>query len=127
MVTDRDIASWIRRQMRRREWSAADLARHMGMSPGRISEWLAGKRQPSSASCHRLADAFDADPDYVLALAGHRPATAQAQPNTELSELFALLKRARLTPDRLAGLTAQVRAWIEFDRAAPPDNTRNGL
>jgi transcriptional regulator with XRE-family HTH domain len=126
VATDRDIATWMRRQLDRREWSAADLARHIGMSPGRISEWLAGKRQPSSASCLRLADAFDADPDYVLALAGHRPATTPIPPDAELAELFAMLKRVRLTPDRLAGLKAQARAWLEIDRATPPNSAANG-
>jgi transcriptional regulator with XRE-family HTH domain len=126
MAVDRDIASWIRRQLDRQEWSAADLARHSGIPPSRISEWLSGKRTPSSASCLKLADAFNADPDYVLALAGHRPPTPPLQPQDPRTELIALLKRVRLTPDRVAGLEATLRAWLEFDRSTPTDSAPTG-
>jgi transcriptional regulator with XRE-family HTH domain len=123
MATDRDIASWLRRQLERREWSAADLARHAGIPSGRISEWLSRKRNPSSASCIRLADVFDADPDDVLALAGHRPASPHTRTQDPWRDVKALLDRARPEPDRVSGLEALVRGWLRFDResAANPN------
>ena len=126
MATDRDLASWMRRQLSRNEWTAADLSRRVGMSPGRISEWLSGKRQPNPASCLRIADAFNADPDYVLALAGHRLQPAAAEPDDTRAELIAMLQRVQLTPDRLAGLEGTLRAWIEIDRAARSRDPSNG-
>ena len=115
MATDRDIATWIRRQLERREWSPADLTRHLGVGTGRVSEWLSGKRRPSPASCLKLADVFDADPDVVLALAGHRPPTPSSDPWREVK---ALLDRARPEPDRVLGLEGLLRGWIRFDREA---------
>ena len=126
MATDRDLASWMRRQLARNEWTAADLSRRVGMSAGRISEWLSGKRQPNPASCLRIADAFNADPDYVLALAGHRLQPAEPQPDDTRAELIAMLNRVQLTPDRLAGLEGTLRAWLELDRAGRTREAGNG-
>jgi transcriptional regulator with XRE-family HTH domain len=108
--------AWVRQQLRRRHWNDAEFARQLGMPSGTISRWLTGERQPKTSSCDLIADVFGVDVDLVLTLAGHRPAPLSLQPDDPLMQLFALLKRATLTPDRLAGLTGQVRAWIEFDR-----------
>jgi transcriptional regulator with XRE-family HTH domain len=126
VATDQDIAMWLRRQLDRNEWSAADLARHSGIQPGRISEWLTRKRMPSSASCIRLADVFGADPDYVLALAGHRPASPQARTQDPWREVKALMDRVNPTVDRIAGLEATLRKWLELDRSTPSDSASNG-
>jgi transcriptional regulator with XRE-family HTH domain len=127
VATDRDLASWMRRQLARNEWTAADLARRVGMSAGRISEWLSGKRQPNPASCLRIADAFNADPDYVLALAGHRIPPPEPQPDDPRTDLIAMLNRVQLTPDRLAGLEGTLRAWIELDRSAQTRDASNDV
>lgn len=68
------IAAWLRRQLERREWSQADFARKLGTSTGSVSMWLNGQRIPDPESCDRIADLLRADGDYVLTLAGHRPA-----------------------------------------------------
>lgn len=125
MTDDQNIGAWIRRQMLRRGWTAAELARRMGVGSGRISEWIGGKRIPSSASCIRLADVFDADPDVVLTIAGHRVATEPLSPDDPHARVIALVKRVRLTPDRLAGLEGTLLSWIEFDRRDQLDETPN--
>jgi hypothetical protein len=76
-----------------------------------------GKRRPSSGSCLRLADAFNADPDLVLTIAGHRLATVPLRADDRRAQLIAMLNRVKLTPDRLAGLEAQLQVWLENDRA----------
>jgi transcriptional regulator with XRE-family HTH domain len=110
-----DIGAWIRRQLTRRDWKAADLSRRMGVSPGRISEWINSERRPSPASCVKLADAFGAELDDVLALAGHRIAAEPLQPDDPKTRVIALIRRVRLTPDRAAGLEATLQAWLALD------------
>jgi transcriptional regulator with XRE-family HTH domain len=126
MATESDIAAWIGRQLERREWSAADLARRTGIGSGRISEWMTGKRRPSPASCLRLADVFVVDPDDVLALAGHREASSPLPADEPRTRIANLVRRVNLTPDRAAGLEATLLAWIEFDRASTETQPRNG-
>jgi transcriptional regulator with XRE-family HTH domain len=113
-LTDPDIASWIKRQLARRQWAAVDLARHTGLSTGAISEWTTGKRVPSTQSCLRLADAFGVDVDTVLAIAGHR--LAPLPPEDPKAELIALIRRADLSPEMLAAITTLVR---DFRRDRP--------
>jgi transcriptional regulator with XRE-family HTH domain len=116
----------MRSQLTRQEWTAADLARRTGISPSRISDWLAGKRRPSSESCLRLADAFNADPDYVLALAGHREPTEPLAPDDPRSHIIALVKRVRMTPTQAAALEAMLTAWLELERSGQLNDTPNG-
>ena len=127
MATGSDIAAWIGRQLERRDWSAADLSRRTGIGSGRISEWMTGKRRPSPASCLRLADVFNVDPDDVLALAGHREASFPLQADEPRTRIVNLVRRVRLTPDRVAGLEATLVAWIEFDRATQSEPAQDGV
>lgn len=125
MATDPNFASWMRSQLKRNDWTAADLARRVSISPGRISEWLSGKRQPSSASCLRLADAFGADPDYVLALAGHRTPAEPLPPDDPRSRIIALVKRVQMTPQQAEGLEAMLRVWLEAPFDPEPNDSNN--
>lgn len=120
-MTDPDIASWLRRQLARRDWSGADLARRLNVANGRVSEWTTGKRVPSPKSCLRLADAFGVDPDTVLAIAGHRAVPAPLEDPKE--ELIALIRRADLSPLTIKGMTAMVREIMALPvPTAPPDD-----
>jgi transcriptional regulator with XRE-family HTH domain len=111
MGTDSAIGAWIRNELAHRDWTAADLARRLGMSSGRISEWSSGRYTPSPASCLRLAEVFAADPDQVLALAGHR--AAPPAPEDAKARLIALIQRVEMTPTQIAGLEAMLTAWAE--------------
>ena len=111
------IGAWIRRELAYHDWTAADLARRLGVSSGRISEWSSGRYTPSPASCLRLAEVFAADPDRVLALAGHR-ATPLA-PEDAKARLIALIGRVEMTPTQIAGLEAMLTAWADAPRVAP--------
>ncbi|HKG29549.1 MAG TPA: helix-turn-helix transcriptional regulator [Thermomicrobiales bacterium] len=116
-----DFPSWLKRQLHRREWSAAELARRMGVSPARVSEWLAGKYLPNPASCLRLADALNVEPDDVLARAGHREPTEPLAPDDSRSRIIALVKRVQMTPQQADGLEAMLMAWLESPIAAEID------
>jgi transcriptional regulator with XRE-family HTH domain len=126
LKAEESIGAWIRRQMTRREWSAAELSRRMDVSSGRISEWISGKRIPSSASCLRLADVFDVDPDVVLTLAGHRVATTPLPPDDTKSRIIDLVRRVRMTRSQAEGLEAMLTAWLELERSGQPNGAPNG-
>lgn len=112
------IGDWIRHELAHRDWTAADLARRLGVSSGRISEWSSGRYTPSPASCLRLAEVFAADPDQVLALAGHR--AAPPAPEDAKARLIALIQRVEMTPTQIAGLEAMLTAWADALRASRP-------
>jgi transcriptional regulator with XRE-family HTH domain len=107
--------TYLARQLLRREWTQADLARRSGLSPGRISEWMHGKRIPSPESCDRLADALGVDVDDLLVVAGHRPKERSNDPET--AALASLLWRIRWTPDRRAVIRGALESMRDRDRA----------
>src|SRR5919112_753126 len=77
------FVEWLRGQLRRRGWNAAELGRRLQVPSGTISRWMTGERQPSSRSCDLLADVLGVDLDLVLTLAGHRPEAAVHQPDDQ--------------------------------------------
>lgn len=113
------FGAWLGRQLLRREWSQADLARATGISSGRISEWVRGTRLPNSESAIRLADALHEDPDYVLALSGHRPA-ALTDDDPEIAAVVATVRKIRWTAAR-SPIRTMLEEMAEYDRrtAAP--------
>ncbi len=106
---------WLRGQLRRRGWNAAELARRLHVPSGTISRWMTGERQPSSRSCDLLADVLGVDLDLVLTLAGHRPGPEDPAPDDQRADIIALLERINLTPDRAAGLLGTLTSWLELD------------
>jgi transcriptional regulator with XRE-family HTH domain len=96
------LATWLRAELARRGWRQRRLAERVRVSAGRISEWVNGERTPSPESCVRLADALDADVDYVLTLAGHRPLQWRDDDDPEVVALIAMLRRALANRERAA-------------------------
>ena len=115
-VTEQGIPGWIKQQLQRRDWTAADLARRTGVGTGRISEWMSGLRRPSPNSCTILADAFGAEPDDVLVIAGYRAAPESFDPADPRRQIISLLRRVNLTPDRARTLVAILETYLETDR-----------
>lgn len=110
------FTAWMRREMRRREWIAADVARAMDINPGQISQWLNGKKQPSTHNARRLADLFAVDADTMLALTGHRP--DDTAPDDETERLVSLLRRVDLVKDRRGDAVDRLLlGWYADDQA----------
>lgn len=86
------FGSWLAQQLKRHDWTQADLARKSGLSQGRISDWVNGKRLPNPESCDRLADALGADVYYVLRLAGHVPPTISDE-DPDTAALVSLVRK----------------------------------
>src|SRR4026209_2570890 len=93
------FVEWLRGQLRRRGWNAAELARRLKVPSGTISRWMTGERQPSSHSCDLLAAVLAVAPHLVLTLAGHRPELEISGPDDQRAAIIALLERINLTPD----------------------------
>jgi transcriptional regulator with XRE-family HTH domain len=109
------FATWLEGQLRRREWSQADFVRRTGFSSGVVSSWVTGSRKPKPESADRIASALSVDLDEVLDLIGARPNTPPDD-DPDVLRIQALLRRVRLTPERVAGLEGVLRTWIAFDR-----------
>lgn len=65
-----DFRGWLADELTRRNWSASDLARRMGMSTGTVSNVRTGMYNPTFEFCARLALAFGYKEQYVLERAG---------------------------------------------------------
>ncbi len=117
MDESKQFGPWLGRQLKRREWNQADLARAMNTSSGVVSNWIRGGRVPSPESCDRLADVFGADVDLVLTLAGHRPASLGFDPDDWASDIIGRAKRVDWEkPGRFATIDALMRLYLEEDR-----------
>lgn len=100
--------AWLADELDEREWRPMDLARRVQPDnpqsmASSISKWSRGIRQPDPASLERLAFVLGADPDYVLALGGHR----------RVSDAAPLSDRERRTAD----LAAMIRDLPQSDLA----------
>lgn len=61
----------MKRELARREWSQADLARRMDRPPMSASNWVRGARVPDPASCADLADVLGVSYSLGMDRAGH--------------------------------------------------------
>lgn len=65
-----DFVTWVEAELRRRQWRAADLARHGKLTTAQISRVLNRQQNAGHAFCEGLARAFDLPKDVVYAKAG---------------------------------------------------------
>lgn len=119
MSTDENLQSWLRRQLKRREWLQSELARRTGLSDSSISQYLSGNRIPDPITCDKIADALGADRDLVLALAGHRPPDTPIDPDDPRERVIALIRRARIDQFRADTLEVLIREWMRHDSQRP--------
>lgn len=114
-MREETFSRWIRRQLDRREWSQADLARKLNVSPSVVNRWLLGTRIPSPAYCDLIADALSVDLDIVLFQAGHRPMPKRIDPDDPKLEIQGLV-------DRVDWSVPAIRAAIDRVIAGDPIN-----
>jgi len=76
------FTAWLNDEIQSRGWSISELARRSGFSQSLASEVINEKMAPSANFVLRIALALDEDPQHLLRLAGHLPATP---PPTDLS------------------------------------------
>lgn len=114
-----DFGKWLKRQLHRREWSQARLAREAGVSPTAVSHWITGKKLPDAESCDKIAEAFFLSRDEVLSRAGLRP--VEHDDSETVRELIALVRRIHWTPDRVNSARGMLQGMASFslDEGAP--------
>lgn len=120
LVRDRTFGAWLERQLARREWSKADLARRMGVANGDVSRWARDERTPSPVTIDKMADVLSVDVDFLLTLAGHRPQVIEIDPDSPTARLMPLIERVNWDayPGRLDTLEKELQWMIERDREA---------
>lgn len=108
----RRLRDWLIEQLEVRDMTQADLARAVGVSNSRISRWINEKDMPSRAYCRRLAEILDADPNYVLALAGHEPIPELDIDLDDPLTQFSLANADKLTAEQKRLLVELAKTWI---------------
>lgn len=112
----RPFRNWLQGELDKREWKMVDLARRVSPEdPAKfastISKWMRGDRQPSPESCRVLADILGADLDYVLELAGHKPARRRNERDEPIESIAAMLRR--LPREQVEMIQAAVRSLYD--------------
>jgi transcriptional regulator with XRE-family HTH domain len=64
------LGRFLTEQRKIRRWSQNELARRAGVNAGGLSEIVRGISLPAVETLQKLADALDADPGYLVQLAG---------------------------------------------------------
>lgn len=100
------IVSKIKRGMAFKNWRAADLARHSGLSKGTISKLLNGQLQTGDVrTLRQTAMALGYDQDEFLVDAGLLDRTKDAERNAELNRFERILKELNPSDrERLYGI-----------------------
>lgn len=110
------IVPWLEQQLRRRDWSWADLARRLDATPSVVSGWRTGRRRPSPSMCVAIADVFMVDEDYVFGLAGQAPMPVRTNPDAPGEIIAAKARRLRWSDDRFAMMAQLLDTMHEQDR-----------
>jgi transcriptional regulator with XRE-family HTH domain len=110
------IGDWLRRELDSRDWNQADLARRVGLNTGTVAHWVTGNRTPSSQMVRRIADALNADVDYLLTLAGHRPPDPYFDPDSPEARLLPYIRQIEWTERDLGAIIAQLEFLIKVQR-----------
>jgi transcriptional regulator with XRE-family HTH domain len=77
---DTPLISFLKEVMRRRKCLPSQLAADLGISQATVSRWLTGADIPNPRSCHRLAEYSGVPVEKILAIVGHLPRVAEAEP-----------------------------------------------
>jgi transcriptional regulator with XRE-family HTH domain len=114
-MSGESFGRWLQRQMDRRQWTRAELARQTGVSATSISDWANGKKLPDAESADKLAEALRVDRDVVLDLVGIRP--EEHDDPEQVRALIAMLRRVTLTGEREGLLRGILESMLAHDQA----------
>jgi plasmid maintenance system antidote protein VapI len=68
-----DFRTWFGEQIVDHDLTVTTLANMLDVYDGTVEDWVAGRSLPTAEQCHQLAELFEASPQYIMRLAGHRP------------------------------------------------------
>jgi transcriptional regulator with XRE-family HTH domain len=112
MANDVLFSEWLNEQIRRVEWTQADLAKAAGLRPSTINKMLNSKtKRPSLGSCEALATAFRMSTITILRAAKWLPAEPKFPERDDLNMIVGQL------PDlKRKEMLAIARVMLEFER-----------
>ncbi len=94
------FSHWLAEKMERRGIKPSQLAAVLEVNHVSVANWLKGKNIPESHNVIKMAEYFKVDPDYVLQLAGHRPAREAGELEMLNPELTLVMRKlARLSKE----------------------------
>lgn len=115
MATEETLATWLRRELRSRDWNYGDLAERAGVSRASISRWANGIELPNSENARKLADVLNASQKFVLILAGHFDREEPPSPDDPVSKIERKMRRVRMTGDRVKMIDSILETYLETD------------
>lgn len=113
MANPGDFIGWLQEELKKRDWSTADLSKKSGISQPHISRIMSGSRKAGTDALEAIARAFNLPPDLVFRRAGLLPPTKEELDELELewNQIFEnalsdqerkeLLERARFELQRI--------------------------
>jgi transcriptional regulator with XRE-family HTH domain len=72
-MTNIYFADWLREELKKRDWSQADLSKKAGISPSQVTRVLSGERGIGEESLNAIARALNISPITVFRKAGLLP------------------------------------------------------
>lgn len=104
----------LRRAMRDRHWTQADLARRIGVSQPTIGNWIHGRYIPVPTEVFAMERSLELVPGALSSCLGYLPATG----DSPLGRLFAVLLASAEGHELLAGLGSKIAAPASSSQAA---------
>ncbi len=82
------FGEWLNEELRRRDWSKADLARAAGVSAPHITRIMSGEQRPGNDVIVAIARALDRPPEEVFRRVAGLPLQEESPGLTEWVEIF---------------------------------------
>lgn len=84
-----DFADWLQKELDKRNWKQADLAKRASLGTGTVSRIMNKERAPGAEACLGIAEALRLPPEIVFRKAGLLPERGDPSPAvTEIVYLF---------------------------------------
>ena len=115
LMTMNDFPDWLRKELEKRNWSQADLARRSGISAPQITRVLSGERSFSSDSLLAIAKAFKLPPEHVFQAAGILP--PKSEEDKLIEQIIALTEGLSEESKKDIYEYARMRSRIDEEKA----------
>lgn len=114
-----DFIGWLRRELEKRGWRQADLARASGLDTAMVSNLLNGNRKPGEVSCKAIARGLGLPPETVFRAAGILPPiNPVGEAEAELGHLF------RQATDRQRQEVLRFARYVIWNNNARPEEQK---
>jgi transcriptional regulator with XRE-family HTH domain len=117
VTKDREkFSSWLQSELKKREWSQADLARKSGVSTGQIARVMDNTRGVGPESLVQIARALSIPPVHVFEMAGILPTGSKNDADEWSSRMIGMLNEIGPEGREFAGLFIETLYETEMKR-----------